>query len=85
MVALLVFLIATLEILEFLARKNCWTQKKVLFGDNGIKSPARCVYVLTQISRIKVLKSRSYSQKIKLNIRRSTQGVNYNRKTCNCN
>ena len=41
-------------------RKKLLDAKKGLFGDNGIKNPARCVYVLTQISRIKVLKSRSY-------------------------
>ena len=35
-----------------------------------------------QISRFKVLKSSSYSQKIKLRVRSSSQGVNYYRETC---
>ena len=38
MVALLVFIMATLEIV--LAEKICWTQK-VHFGGNVIKNPAR--------------------------------------------
>ena len=38
MVALLVFIIATL------AEKNCWTQKGP-FGDNFINYPARYIYI----------------------------------------
>ena len=36
----------------------------------------KCTSRAIQISRIKVLKRRNYSQKIKLKVRSSTQGVN---------
>ena len=33
---------------EFLAEKNCWTQKGLL-GDNVIKNPARYIYFMPEI------------------------------------
>ena len=57
-------------ILPFFPKRGCW---------NLSKSHLLSI----RISRIKVLKSGNYSQKkIKLNVRRPTEGVNYYGKTC---
>ena len=57
-------------ILPYFLKRGCW-----------ILSKSHLLSI--KISRIKVLKSRNYShKKIKLNIRRPTQGVNYYGKTC---
>ena len=55
-------------ILPYFPKRGCW-----------ILSKSHLLSI--KISRIKVLKSRNYSQKIKLNMRRPTQGVNYYGKT----
>ena len=57
-------------ILPYFPKRGCW-----------ILSKSHLLSI--RISRIKVLKSRNYSQKKKkLNVRRPMQGVNYYGKTC---
>ena len=54
-------------ILPYFPKRDCW-----------ILSKSHLLSI--RISRIKVVKSRNYSQK--KNVRRPTQGVNYYGKTC---